>query len=119
MARLLWWTGEDNDCCHDFRDDCGPCDDKVEFDDDCDCPDKKKFKKFRKKREKLIPIRNICVDCTPVVFRTPGQVRAVVSCPVTQVVTVPVPGGGTVPVTTTVNVPPVITPSRFRPCGCV
>lgn len=80
--------------------------------------------------ENLIPVGNICVDCTPVTFETPGQVRSVVSCGVDQVVVVPVTRTRTVqvplangcvacvpvvetipvPVLTTVHVPGVLVP---------
>ncbi|MFZ5828205.1 MAG: hypothetical protein ACOY94_28190 [Bacillota bacterium] len=130
----------------DFRRD---VDFKRDFDDDCGCDDRRKFRKdfdddFRfkrdfdddddvkfKKRRKAIPVGEVTVDCTPVTFRTKGQAINIVSCPVSQVLNVPVTRqvnvqvplgiGGCVlnvpltervqvPVVTTVNLPPVQTP---------
>jgi hypothetical protein len=84
------------------------------------------------RRNKLIPVGNITIDCTPVSFHTPGQARNIVSCAVDQIVNVPItrsvnvqtpiPGCPCcfvcetrtetvmVPVMTTVNVPAVLTP---------
>lgn len=71
--------------------------------------------------EDLIPVGCIEVDCTPVSFATRGQARNIVSCPVSQPISVPVtettfvqtpgPFGCTIcqPVTQTVNVDCVAT----------
>lgn len=102
----------------------------------------------RRRRHRSIRIGNVSVDCTPVTFRTPGQAVNIVSCPVTEVLSVPVsrevnvqvplPNGRVVnwpiteqvmvPVTTTVNVPPLQIPYPTLPwsgsfghpqgCGC-
>lgn len=78
----------------------------------------------------LISVGNISIDCSAVSFRTPGQASNVVSCAVSQTLTVPVtrtvivqeptdfgcsvctPMTETVevPVTATVNMPPVLVP---------
>lgn len=127
------------DLCKDLSDDSG-CDASRSDWDDCSGSDRHGR---RKRRE--IPIGNVSVDCTPVSFRTPGQAVNIVSCPVSEVVKVPVTrqvnvqlplGIGDcvlnvplteqvqVPVFTTVNLPPLqiphpslICPSLISPIG--
>ena len=114
-----------DDLCADFRDDC-PDKKHHHHGPDCDCGCRKP-----RRRRQLIPVGGVSVDCTPVTFETPGQARAVLSCPVDEVVNVPVTQtrvvqvptgfGGcffcvpitetiNVPVQTTVNLPPILTP---------
>lgn len=124
MARVLSHDDpKDEDLCADFEDECTG---KVE----------KPAKKRPVRRLRPIPIANVTVDCTPVSFRTPGQVINVVSCPVTEVIPVPITrtvdvnlpvGLGcflsipftetvTVPVLATVNVPPLLIPAPVLVC---
>jgi hypothetical protein len=113
MARLLHDDDHRSDLCADLEDDCKSHDHHHEH-----------------HHHKLIPVGRISLDCTPVTFKTPGQAFNVVSCPVSEVVTVPVTqtvirqvpiGFGCVanvpvtetvqtPVTTTVNLPPILRP---------
>jgi hypothetical protein len=156
MARLLHDDGSHDDLCEDLRDESGSCSATSGSDschsgsgghsgsdscrsgshrcDDSSDGDRHHHRRHRRHRNchhhRLIPVGNVSVDCTPVTFRTPGQAMNVVSCSVSQTVTVPitqtqnvqvptnfgcfvcVPVTQTVqvPVTTTVNVPPVLVP---------
>lgn len=131
-----------------FEDDLLPADLCADLDPTADCGcdhsgDDRDDWERRRRRRRAIPIGNVSVDCTPVSFRTPGQAINVVSCPVSQVlpvpvtqtvnVNVPLPNGCvatvpqtqrvTVPVVATVNTPPVQTPTLpifggRKPCGC-
>lgn len=115
MARLLSDASWETDCSADMS----------------GCSDHKRVRPRRP-----ITVGRITVDCTPVTFRTPGQAMNVLSCPVTEVLPVPVTrtvnvqvpiGFGcflslpitetvTVPVETTVNLPPVLTPAPVIFC---
>jgi len=117
------WDEREHHHCHDDHDH------HDDHDDDCDCPH---CGRHHKRRRKLIPVGRITVDCTPVTFKTPGQARNIVSCPVKQVVfkpvvstvhvtvpkisfvDVPVTQVSKVPVLAEVNKPPIVTPfSKF------
>jgi hypothetical protein len=130
-------TWSSGDLCRDLEDDCS-CDDRRTrrgFDRDCGCDGHDDWR--RRKRRKPIRVGNVTVDCTPVSFRTPGQAVNIVSCPVTEVLNVPVtrqvnvqvplgiPGcvlnvpvveKVQVPVVTTVNLPPVLIPQPSIIC---
>jgi hypothetical protein len=107
MARLLHHG--DCGCGDDFDDSSGSCS-SGRHDRDCSGHSGRRHK--QRKHDRLIPVGNITLDCSVVAFKTPGQARNVVTCPVFQVVTVPVSPTtfAQVPVLTTVDQPPLLVP---------
>lgn len=113
---------DDRDC----SDTTGRTDDVAGISDE----DRRDRRRRRRRRERLIPVGTISIDCSPVSFQTPGQVRNVVTCPFTVTETItetrttfvetptdfgcvlvtPVTETVQIPVTTTVNCPPVLVP---------
>lgn len=128
MARLYHSGDCHDDLCADL-----PESESADRNKHCRKHDRDDDRHFRKKR---IPIGCVEVDCTPVIFETPGQARNIVSCPVSQPISVPVTrtvnvqvpvGLGCVvniPVTETVqvpctasfNLPPTLSPAPSLQC---
>lgn len=58
---------------------------------DCSGNDASDSRKRRRRRHHhLIPVGNLSIDCTPVSFRTRGQAFNLVTCAVSQMISVPV-----------------------------
>ncbi|HWI66392.1 MAG TPA: hypothetical protein VNT75_31565 [Symbiobacteriaceae bacterium] len=129
MAHVLHTDGHhQDDSGNDWKDSTGRSGDCT-GDDSSDCR-KRRRRRRHHCRNRLIPVGNISIDCSPATFRTPGQARNVVSCAVSQTFNVPVtrtvfvqqptdfgcfictPMTETVqvPITATVNMPPVLVP---------
>jgi len=103
--------------------------------EDCGC-NKHHHHHHHHRRHRQVPVNRVTVDCTPVTFRTPGQAKNVLSCPVsqlslcttTQVVEtqIPLPNGCVLntpvaqtvqfPAICTVNTPPTLVPVPIITC---